>query len=116
MVFICDPTSIVALDAETDGVNGFTELDGAEDVDTFTCGSKHYAISVSSVDDGVLLIDITDPTNILAVDAETDGVNGFDLLAGSYNVEAFKIDNKPYALVASYTDKSVTMIEMSCSK
>ena len=32
---------------------------------------------VSSTDDGVQMIDISDPANIVALDAATDGVNGF---------------------------------------
>jgi len=114
MIDITVPTAIVAMDAETDGVNGFTELNNPEDVDTFTCGSRTYAIVVSSTGDGVQLIDVSDPANIVALDAGTDGVNGFTELEGAYNVEAFKIDSKPYAMVASYSDAGVQMIEMPC--
>lgn len=52
--------------------------------------------------------------NIVVGDAATDGVNGFTILNGAYNVEAFKIDSKPYAMVASYSDAGVQMIEMPC--
>ena len=50
------PTNIVALDAETDGVNGFTELDGARGVDTFTIGTSTYAIVTAYDDDGVQMV------------------------------------------------------------
>ena len=116
IIDISDVDNIVATDAETDGVNGFTELDGPQDVDAFTCGAKTYAIVASGGDDGVQLIDLSDPANIVATDAETDGVGGFDALAGAYNVEAFEIDDKPYALVAGYNDDSVQMIEMPCGQ
>ena len=116
MIDISDPTAIVAKDAETDGVNGFTELDGPEAVDTFTCGSRTYAIVVSPTDDGVQLIDISDPANIIAVDAATDGVNGFTELDAVYNVETFKIGSTQYAIVVSFEDKGVQMIGMACSR
>ena len=116
MIDISDPTAIVAKDAETDGVNGFTELDGPEAVDTFTCGSRTYAIVVSPPDDGVQLIDISDPANIIAVDAATDGVNGFTELDAVYNVETFKIGSAQYAIVVSFEDKGVQMIGMACSR
>ena len=46
-------------------------LGGAKNVDTFTIGSSTYAIVVSSAsDNGVQMIDISDPTAIVAKDAE----------------------------------------------
>ena len=75
--FAASPTDISATDAETDGENGFTELRGAAGVDTFTIGSSTYAIVTSRDDNGVQIIDITNPNNISATDAETDGENGF---------------------------------------
>ena len=82
IIDISDPTNIIATDAETDGENGFTALDGAIDVDTFTIGSSTYAIVVAQDDvdgGGITIIDISDPTNIVVTDTETDGANGFDL-------------------------------------
>ena len=114
IIDISDPTAIVAKDAESDGANGFTELNSPEDVDTFTCGSRTYAMVTTTTGDGVQLIDISDPTDIVAIDAETDGVNGFTMLDAAYNVEAFKIGIKQYAIVAGYSDNGVQMIEMPC--
>ena len=58
----------------------------------------------------------TYPTNIVALDAETDGVNGFTELDTAYNVETFTIgsSSSTYAIVASFTDDGVQMIEMPC--
>ena len=118
MIDISDPDNIVAVDAETDGVNGFTMLNGAEDVETFTCGSRTYALVASNVtgdDNGVQLIDISNPANIIAIDAKTDGANGFTELEGVYNIEPFKIGSSQYAIATSYTDDGVQMIGMDCS-
>ena len=110
IIDISDPANIVAKDAETDGVNGFTELDGAEFVTTFTINSSTYAIVTSSTDDGIQIIDISDPANIVAKDAETDGVNGFTLLDSTTGVATFTIGSSTYAIVASFDDDAVTII------
>ena len=66
--FASSPSEITAADSETDESNGFTMLDGAYGVDTFTIGSSTYAIVVSQTDDGVQIINVTDPANIVELD------------------------------------------------
>jgi hypothetical protein len=112
MIDISDPTAIVAKDAETDGENGFDELNGAHAVDTFVIGSSTYAIVVSYTDNGVQIIDISDPANIVAKDAETDG-STFTMLEGAHGVETFTIGSSTYAIVASYGDDGVQIIDIS---
>ena len=120
IIDISDPTNIVVTDTEIDGVNGFTELGTAVDVATFTIGSSTYAIVVAhderagAIDDnGVQIIDISDPTNIVAKDAETDGENGFNELDGAYGVATFTIGSSTYAIVIAQDDDSVTIIELN---
>jgi hypothetical protein len=104
IIDISDPTNIVVTDTETDGANGFDELLFPSGVDTFTIGSSTYAIVTGNSDDGVQIIDISDPTNIVAKDSETDGANGFDELDGAINVATFTIGSSTYAIVVSSTD------------
>jgi hypothetical protein len=113
IIDISDPTDIVAKDAETDGVNSFTELDGARGADTFVIGSSTYAIVTSNVDDGIQIIDISDPTDISATDAETDGENSFTMLNGLSDLNTFTIGSSTYAIVASNTDDGVQIIDIS---
>ena len=112
IIDISDPTNIIAKDAETDGANGFTELQGAEGVATFTIGASTYAIVTAADDHGVQIIDISDPTNIIAKDAETDDANGFTTLDGSYGVDTFTIGDSTYAIVTAADDHGVQMIEL----
>ena len=67
------PTDIVAVDAETDGVNGFDALNGATDVETFTIGGKTYAIVTGQMAGAFIvynqMIDVSDPTNIVEKDS-----------------------------------------------
>ena len=73
--FASTPSDITATDAETDNVNGFNVIENPYRVATFVIGSSTYAIvtSYSSSASGVQIIDISDPTDIVAKDAETDG-------------------------------------------
>ena len=109
--FAASPSDIGAADAETDGNNGFDRLTNVRDVSTFTVGSSTYAIAVSK--EGVQMIDISDPTNILATDAETDGVNSFTELSDPRNVETFTIGSSTYAIVVAFGDHGVQIIDVS---
>jgi len=104
---------ITATDAETDGVNGFTELEGAANVATFTVNDIPYAIVASYTDDGVQVINLSDPANITVSDAETDGANGFTALNGANDVAVFTVSNVPYAIVTGYDDNGVQIINLS---
>ena len=84
----------------TDGVNGFDELDDARPVAAFVIGASTYAIVASYTDDGVQLIDVSDPSSPVAVGSATDGVNGFDELDGARGVATFVIGTSTYAIVA----------------
>ena len=113
IIDISDPTNIVAKDSmdDTDSL----ELDGANDVETFTIGSSTYAIVASNADDGVQIIDISDPTNIVAKDSmdDTDSLE----LDGARGIDVFTIDSSTstttYAIVTSYADDGVQIIDIS---
>ena len=111
------PTDIVAVDAETDGVNGFDALNGATDVDTFTIGAKTYAIVTGKFDSGVQIIDISDPTNIVALDEEFDASAWNWKMPGAHGVHTFTIGAKTYAIVTApsgnYGTDGIQMIDVS---
>jgi len=115
IINLSDPTNITAADAETDNNNGFTVLDNARDVATFTVSDIPYAIvTASGADDGVQIINLSDPTNITASDAETDNNNGFTRLDTPDGVATFTVSGTPYAIVtASGADNGVQIINLS---
>ena len=111
---ITDPTAITATDSEVDGANSFTELEDAFGVDVFTIDSSTYAIVTGFVDDGVQIIDISDPTDIVAKDAQDDGdAGGFDELNGAQGVDVFTLDSNTYAAVASKADSGVQILNIN---
>ena len=115
IIDISDPTNIVAKDAETDESNSFTELEGVREVKTFKVpgDTNTYAIAVSPTDDGVQILNITDPAAITATDAETDGSNSFTELKGAIAVDVYSISGKTYAIVAAQSDDGVQIIDIS---
>jgi hypothetical protein len=128
IIDISNPAAIVATDNEEDGVNGFTELDGAHGVavwnatsTTVTSGegssgepfTSTYAIVASVQDNGVQIIDLTDPAAILALDAETDNANGFTELGGAAGVDTFTCGKRTYAIVSANTDDGIQLIDIT---
>ena len=107
------PTNIVGIDAETDGLFGFDEIGGPTAVDTFTIGSSTYAIVVSQQDDSVTIIDVSNPSNIVEVDTEPDGLNGFEELDRPFGVDTFTIGANTYAIVTAFRDDGVQIIDVS---
>jgi hypothetical protein len=122
MIDISNPAAIRALDAETDGANGFDELDDASGVDTFTCGGRTYAVVASNSDDGIQLIDISNPLAIVAVTSQSDqttvdGVvynRGFTELDGARHVHMFTTGGVEYAIVTAQDDNGVQIVQPSC--
>ena len=86
-------------------------LSGAADVEIFTIGASTYAIVASINADGVQIIDVSNPANIVAVDILTDG--GLLVLQEPKAVDTFTVDASTYAIVASFADNGVQMIDVS---
>ena len=57
----------------TDSITGSDlELDGAQDITIFKSGGHTYAAVAAYNDDGVQILNVTDPSNIIATDSITD--------------------------------------------
>ena len=113
LIDVSDPSSPVAVGSATDGVNGFDELNGANSVATFVIGASTYAIVSGFNDDGVQLIDVSDPSSPLAMGSATDGVNGFDVLEAPQDDATFVIGSSTYAIVTAQNDDGVQLIDVS---
>jgi len=72
IIDVTTPTSPVAVAAVTDNSGGFTALDRARGITTFTTASNTYAIVASQDDDGIQIIDVTTPASPTSVAAITD--------------------------------------------
>ena len=92
----------------------FEALDEPRWIATTTTGSgSTYALVASYLDNAVQIIDVTDPANPVPAAAIHDGEGGFEALAGGNVVAVTKIGGSTYALVASYLDNAVQIIDVT---
>ena len=114
---IIDP---VPMSEETDGLNGFTTLDGADGIVSFTNSStsKSYALVTGFDDDAITVLDLTNPSSIGATQTQTDdpNVGRSKMLNGPSNVVTFENDTTStfhqYALVVSHIDDGIQIFDI----
>ena len=82
-----------------------------ETVHTTTIGSNTYAVVVSYADDGIHIIDITNPATPVLVSSGTD--NSIFEINGSKTVHTTTIGSNIYALVANYRNDSIEIIRLT---
>ena len=99
-----------AVASVADGEGRFDELDGAWSTATVTVGTKTYILVASYADDGIQIIDITDPSGPVAVAALTDGEGGFTELDGAAGIATAWIGSDAYAVVSGTVDDGVQVI------
>ena len=106
---VTDPTAITA----TDRITGSSlELEGATAITTFTLSDGNtYAAVASRIDNGVQILNVTDPTAITATAQITD--NGSLELEGAHDVTTFTSDGNTYAAVASWGDNGVQILNVT---
>ena len=122
IIDITDPAAPLPAASVTDGQQGrggntFTTLDGAKDIAITTADNNTYALVAAEYDDGVQIIDITDPLYLKAVTSVTDGQwigkKSFDELHGAVGIATVWVDNNLYAVVAAFGDNGVQIIDFS---
>ena len=113
IIDITNPARPTAVSHVTDGQDGFDELNGAASVATHTIGGRHYALVASEFDDGVQIIDFTNPRKPTAAASVTDGQDGFDRLDGAFDITTVTILHQHYALVAASTDDAMQIIDIT---
>ena len=106
---VTDPTDITATDQISDG--GDRELSGARGITTFQIGTHTYAAVASFFDNGVQILNVTDPTDITATDQISDG--GDRELSGAYGITTFQAGTHTYAAVAAGSDNGVQILNVT---
>ena len=95
------------------GLPTFDELDNPNDIDVIEIGGIHYALVAAIKDDGVQIINMSDPSYPVPVAGLTDGEGGFDVLGFSSSIAAAKIGEGYYALVAATEDNGIQIIDIT---
>ena len=100
---ITDPSAITAEGSIADTAS--LELRGARGIATFTSGGSTYAAVASSVDSGVQILDITDPSAVTAAGSITDADAATLELSEAESIATFTSGGSTYAAVAAYDDR-----------
>ena len=113
IINITDPYNPTPTSAITDGVGGYEELDGARSITATTIGTSTYALVAAAYDDGVQIIDITDPRNPIPASAIFDGMGDYTKIAGAKSITTTTIDKSTYALVVISNYNGVQIINIT---
>ena len=115
VVRITDPANPVRVINAIDGVKGFTELNGAWSVAITEISNRVYAVVASRDDDGVQIIDITNPAGPVPTAAMTSDTRrtttGYSQLGAVIDVETAEISGRHYAVASSL--KGVQIIDIT---
>ena len=94
------------------GEGGYTELDGAHTITTVTTDSSTFALVTAHFDDGIQIIDITDPYNPIPASAITNG-DDYTKLNGAMYVTTVTIDSSTFALVSAIFGDGIQIIDIT---
>ena len=93
-------------------MGGFTKLDGSIFITTVTIGASTYALVAGIYDNGVQIIDITDPYNPTPASAITSGANGYSEIYHAITATTVTIDESTFALATSKYDEGIQIIKL----
>jgi hypothetical protein len=93
--------------------NGERCLNGAKEVGIYTRSGSTYAVVTASTDDGIEIIDISDPTNPTSVGRLGEADDTSRELDGAKGIAIETINGTPYAIVGSLTDDGIEIIDIS---
>ena len=107
---LTNPYNITAADGMAADVD-IVHLYGASDITTFESGGRTYAAVASSDDDGIQILDLTDPHNIAAAAGITSD-DGLHLISPD-QVTTFESGGRTYAAVVSYDDSGIQILDLT---
>ncbi len=110
---ITNPAQPVPISAVFDESGGFSALDGAGYVEVFEKGERMYAIVTAWYDNGVQIMDITNPAQPVPVSAVFDESEGFSALDTANDVEVFEKGERMYAIVTAWYDNGVQIMDIT---
>ena len=113
IINITDPSSPSAVYGIHDDSDGFNTLGAPISITTVTLNDTVYALVTSAADNGVQIINITDPSSPSAVYGIRDDSEGFDTLKGSFAITTVTLNDTVYALVAASADSGVQIINIT---
>ena len=118
IVNISDPTNPELTGTLTD--DGDKLLNDPKSVDVYTVDGSTYAVVGGQTDDGIEIIDISDPANPASVSnfkdnnssCSTDGDGGCEL-DNPTGLEIFSIDDTTYVVIAAQNDSGIQILDIT---
>ena len=110
IINITDPYNPTNASSISDGTR-YTTLNGSASITTATIEGSTYALVAAGNDDGVQIINITDPYNPINASSITDGIR-YPELDGAIFITTATIEGSTYALVGAYHDHGVQIINI----
>ena len=95
-----------------DGTDGFEALGGVDSIEIVNINDHTYVVAASHLDDGIQLIDITNPYRPLPVSGVFDQ-SYFDSLGGANHVTTAVISDRVYAMVTASAENSLQIIDFT---
>ncbi len=105
------PQPVPAVISNITAGEGDTGLSGVRDLGTFAVDAGLYVVAVASGGDAVLIINVTDPYHPQVISSVVD--DGAAALGGASAVDIIRIGNGSYAVVASASDDSLQVINLT---
>lgn len=112
MVDVTDPLSPVPAAAIFDGEDGF-RLGGPQDIRVAHIGEETFAVVATAHDNGLTIVDITDPYSPSQASLVTDNRDGFEHLAAVQHLDLLEKDGRTLILATSYFENSVELIDIT---
>ena len=109
IIDITDPTDITAVSKAEN--SSALLLHTPRGVVVHTIDGLHYAVVVSSDDNGIQIFDVTDPAAPVAKAKLAHGSGR--LLDGAYGVDTFTVGNRHYAIVAAPDSNALQIVELT---
>ena len=111
IINIDDPYNPTNVSSITDGTR-YPTLHGPISITTATIEGSTYALVASDRDDGIQIINITNPYNPTNASSITDGTR-YPELQGAHSITTATIEGSTYALVAAKSDHGVQIINIT---
>ena len=111
IINITDPSSPSAVYSVRDNNNGFDALSRLNGITVVTLENATYALVASYNDNGIQIINITDPSSPSAVSKIEDEFYGFNTLKQSFAITTVTLNGTLYALVTSFGDDGIQIIK-----
>ena len=113
IINITDPSNPSPTSTIYDGVDGYTELNNPYSVTTVATDTSIFALVAARDDNGVQIIDITDPYNPTPAYAISNNRDGYTQLHGAYDITTITLDSSTFALVAGRYFQGIQIIDIT---